>query len=66
MPSDTRIARIRDRAAEVFGDRERSRKWLERPNPALGQKSPAELLASESGALRVEQMLGRIEHGIAG
>lgn len=60
-----RIGRVYARAAEVFGDRERATAWLERPSPAFEGRSPAEWLGNEAGARYIEEILGRLEHGIA-
>lgn len=60
-----RIAHTYARAAEVFGDQGRGEAWMAREHPELDGQTPAELLDTEFGARRVEQMLGRIEHGIA-
>lgn len=60
-----RIAHAYARAAEVFGDRGRGEAWMDREHPELDGQAPAELLDSEFGARRIEQLLGRIEHGIA-
>ncbi|WP_290652357.1 antitoxin Xre/MbcA/ParS toxin-binding domain-containing protein [Aquisalimonas sp.] len=60
-----RLGRIYARAAEVFGEHERGRQWLEQPNRALDGQVPAELLVHYPGVHQVEQLLGRIERGIA-
>ena len=60
-----RIGRVYARAAEVFGDRERGRAWLVRPNRTLEGRRPYELLANEAGARYIEELLGQLEHGIA-
>jgi putative toxin-antitoxin system antitoxin component (TIGR02293 family) len=60
-----RIAHAYARAAEVFGDQGRGEVWMDREHPELDDQTPAELLDTEFGARRIEQLLGRIEHGIA-
>jgi putative toxin-antitoxin system antitoxin component (TIGR02293 family) len=60
-----RIAHAYARAAEVFGDQGRGEAWMDREHPELDDQRPAELLDTEFGARRIEQILGRIEHGIA-
>jgi putative toxin-antitoxin system antitoxin component (TIGR02293 family) len=52
------------RAEEAFGDEEKARRWLSRPNRAVGGHAPLTLLDSDAGALAVERVLGRIEHGV--
>ena len=59
-----RLARLLVRAEEAIGDGSRSRKWLARPNRALGGERPIDLLDSDAGSLAVERALGRIEHGV--
>jgi putative toxin-antitoxin system antitoxin component (TIGR02293 family) len=59
-----RIARLYDRAAEVFGDKKMGRKWLKEPAWALGDVPPLEFAETELGAQEVDDLLGRIEHGV--
>ena len=59
-----RLARIVARAEEALGTTAKAHHWLKRENRALGGVKPLSLLDSDAGALAVERMLGRIEHGI--
>ena len=59
-----RIARVAAHAFAVFGGEERAAAWLTRPNRALGGESPLHLLDTDLGARQVEDVLGRIEHGV--
>ncbi|HEX9671449.1 MAG TPA: antitoxin Xre/MbcA/ParS toxin-binding domain-containing protein [Thermoanaerobaculia bacterium] len=59
-----RLARVAAQAVEVLGDTERAVRWLHRPNRALGGPAPLTLLDTDIGAQQVEQLLGRIEHGV--
>lgn len=60
-----RIARITARAQQVFAGRpEYAAAWLREPKASLGDRTPMQLLASESGALAVEEQLIGIEHGM--
>ncbi len=59
-----RIARLYDRTCEVFEDIEMARKWLKEPSWALGDVSPLEFAETELGAQEVDDLLGRIEHGV--
>ena len=61
-----RLARILVRAEQALGDEEKARRWLTRENRALGDAQPLALLDSDAGAEAVEQVLGRIEHGVYG
>ena len=59
-----RIARLTDRAYQVFEDEHKVAQWFSETNFALGNKKPLDLAKTEPGARLVEQLLGRIEHGI--
>lgn len=59
-----RIMRLYDRAKQVFGDRERTRAWLNRELRVLGGRTPLDFAKTEPGAREVENILGRIEHGV--
>lgn len=60
-----RIARVAAFAEEVLGTREKAGRWLQKANRALGGARPLERLDTDLGALQVEQVLGRLAHGIA-
>ena len=60
-----RLARLVDRAADVFGSVESGVEWLKRPQFALGGVTPLTYADTEPGAREVENVLGRIEHGVA-
>jgi putative toxin-antitoxin system antitoxin component (TIGR02293 family) len=51
-------------AVAVFGDERKATHWLSTPVVFLGNRAPAELLASSEGIALVERTLTRIEHGI--
>jgi len=59
-----RVAKLTERAREVFGDLESAREWLKSPQFALGGEIPLEYADTEPGAQVVEDVLGRLEHGI--
>lgn len=59
-----RIARLFDKAVNVFGEEELARKWLKEPAWALGDVAPIEYARTELGAHEVESLLGRIEDGV--
>ena len=58
-----RLARISAQAAFTFGSDEKAAQWLRRPNRALGNRPPLDLLDSDIGTRQVEDVLGRIAHG---
>src|SRR5437867_12706346 len=59
-----RIARVAAQAFAVFGAEDKAATWLRRPNRALHGELPIRLLDTDVGARQVEDILGRIEHGI--
>jgi putative toxin-antitoxin system antitoxin component (TIGR02293 family) len=60
-----RISRLFERAAALYeGDVAGACQWLETPIPALGDRRPLDLAETEPGAREVEDLIGRIEHGI--
>jgi len=61
-----RLARVLAHANRVFEDPEESADWIQTPNTALGKQEPLTLLDTDIGVQQVDQVLGRIEHGIIG
>jgi putative toxin-antitoxin system antitoxin component (TIGR02293 family) len=61
-----RLARVIAHANRVFEDPEESADWIRSPNVALGKQPPLTLLDTDIGVQQVDQVLGRIEHGIVG
>jgi putative toxin-antitoxin system antitoxin component (TIGR02293 family) len=59
-----RLERIAAQAERVFGAPEKAHRWLRKPKHALQGETPVAYLATEAGARVVEEMLGRIEHGM--
>lgn len=59
-----RLARVVERAEEVFEDLETALTWLKTPNAALFRATPLSLLDTDIGAESVMDTLGRIEHGV--
>jgi putative toxin-antitoxin system antitoxin component (TIGR02293 family) len=59
-----RVARILAFATDVLEDEEAASKWLSREQVGIGGKVPLDLLQTEAGAREVEDLLGRIEHGV--
>ncbi len=60
-----RIARICTLAVETFGDEESARRWLGKPLRRFANRSPMDMLVTETGTHEVEDLLGRISHGQA-
>jgi putative toxin-antitoxin system antitoxin component (TIGR02293 family) len=61
-----RVARVLAHANRVFEDAEASAEWIRTPNTALGRRQPLSLLDTDISVQQVDQILGRIEHGIIG
>lgn len=60
-----RLTNIFQQAIQLFeGDEAMAREWLERPAKALGGRPPLEYLNTEAGANEVEDLIGRLEHGV--
>jgi putative toxin-antitoxin system antitoxin component (TIGR02293 family) len=60
-----RISTVFEKAVELFeGDRPAAMQWLRTPQPALGNATPFEFSKTEIGAREVEDVIGRLEHGV--
>jgi len=59
-----RLVRIAAQTSAVLGNEEKAARWLHTPNRALGDKPPLGLLDTDLGSRQVEEVLGRIEHGV--
>jgi putative toxin-antitoxin system antitoxin component (TIGR02293 family) len=61
-----RLARVLAHANRVFEAPRESAEWFRTPNVALGKQQPLDLLDTDLGVQQVDEVLGRIEHGIVG
>jgi putative toxin-antitoxin system antitoxin component (TIGR02293 family) len=59
-----RIASLFDRALQVLHDHNRVQLWFKSPQKGLGGKTPLEYADTEPGARELEDLLGRLEHGV--
>jgi len=60
-----RASRVFGKALALFeGDAAAARIWLSTPARALANRTPWEFSATEVGAREVENLLGRLEHGV--
>lgn len=60
-----RASRLFGRALGLFeGNRDAAKRWLSEPQKALGGEVPLVLARTEVGALEVERLMGRLEHGV--
>jgi putative toxin-antitoxin system antitoxin component (TIGR02293 family) len=60
-----RLARLAALAEHVFGDSERAWRWLRAPKRQFEARSPLQFMATEAGAHLVEELLHRIDEGMA-
>jgi putative toxin-antitoxin system antitoxin component (TIGR02293 family) len=59
------ISRLLAQSVELFeGDKEKALRWFTQSNRALGKLTPLEMAATETGAREVENLIGRLEHGV--
>ena len=59
-----RVGRIFATAQAVFGDEDGALKWLRAPKKRFHNRTPMELLSTETGGRMVEEMLVQIDEGI--
>ena len=60
-----RISTTFERAVELFeGDISGAANWLTTPKRALGNQTPLAYSRTEVGAREVENLIGRLEHGV--
>lgn len=60
-----RYARIKDAATQLMdGDENAALDWLKTPLSVLAEKTPLDCAKTEVGARDVEQLIGRISHGV--
>jgi putative toxin-antitoxin system antitoxin component (TIGR02293 family) len=60
-----RVSTLFEKAVALFeGDRDAALQWLKAPQPALGGEQPLEFAKTEVGAREVEDLIGRLEHGV--
>ena len=59
-----RLARIAAQAVAALGAEDKAAAWLRRPNRSLNGAVPLGLLDTDLGARQVEDVLGRMAHGV--
>ena len=59
-----RLERITTLADRVFGNSDKAHRWLCKPKRTLDGATPMDVVANETGARTVEEMLYRIGHGM--
>lgn len=59
------VSRLLAQTFEMFeGNAEAGLRWFQSANRALGGLSPIEAAATETGTREVENLIGRLEHGV--
>lgn len=61
----SRFFRVFQHGVDTFGGAERARRWFERPTRPLGNSRPVDLMDTDEGAQLVDDLLTRIDHGLA-
>ncbi|MEM1041774.1 MAG: antitoxin Xre/MbcA/ParS toxin-binding domain-containing protein [Bacteroidota bacterium] len=59
-----RLARLYERAVEVFESEDDARRWFRLPQWALGDRTPLAFARTEPGSREVEALLDRIDYGV--
>lgn len=59
-----RFTRLFGIAYGIFGDEVAAREWLKTENPGTAGEAPLSYADTEFGAREVENLLGRIDHGV--
>jgi putative toxin-antitoxin system antitoxin component (TIGR02293 family) len=59
-----RVLRLHRLARQVFTSNEAVAQWLSAPDRSLGMKSPLEMLATDVGAAKVENLAQAMMHGV--
>lgn len=61
-----RLAKVHKKSVDLFeGDAKQAALWLKTPQRALQGVSPLRCATTEPGASEVEELIGRIEYGVA-
>lgn len=59
------VSRMLAQATELFEkDKEKTLRWLNAPNRALGGRTPLQMAQTETGLREVENLIGRLENGV--
>jgi putative toxin-antitoxin system antitoxin component (TIGR02293 family) len=60
-----RAATVFEKVVGLFeGNADAARQWLQNPQRAFGGETPLNLASTEIGARQVEDLIGRLEHGV--
>lgn len=61
-----RFQRITQQAIDLFEDEGVAKQWLSTPKDSLQGQTPLEVMTTDAGVKRVEQILYRAEYGVYG
>ena len=60
-----RLGMVFEKTLELFeGDRTAAQRWLSTPAKSFGGETPLSMVQTEVGAREVEDLIGRLEHGV--
>lgn len=59
-----RVVRVRGLARKVFATDAAAAEWLNLPDRSLGNKAPLEMLATDLGSQKVENLVKAMMHGV--
>lgn len=59
-----RLVRVFDFAVKVLGNAEKALRWLSGPKARFDERTPLQMLRTEIGGRRVEELLGQIDEGM--
>lgn len=60
-----RFSRVFGKALALFdGDFDKTRAWFSTPAPALAHRAPQAIIETDVGAREIENLIGRLEHGV--
>ena len=59
-----RLARMTALAERVLGDRDKAQHWLHQPKRRFAERTPLDMMTTETGARLVEEMLYQIDYGV--
>lgn len=59
-----RVVRVRSLARKIFATDAAASEWLNLPDRSLGNKAPLEMLATDLGSQKVENLVKAMMHGV--
>jgi len=59
-----RLVRVYEQTVKVFGEKEKALRWLNKPKHRFAERTPIQMLRTELGGRKVEEMLIQIDEGM--